>query len=376
MIASSQSIQNLRDKKTSGKKLSIYIPTHPKSSGPSVNEDTTRFKNALQDIKNDSSYDKRALGSTIDALYELLEDTDFWKHQDIGLAVFANSEKYEVFNLPYELTAATYITDEFVISPLVITQSIGTGFYVLDINLDSPRLCRSVNGTLQELELNEMPGSFQEAAARDDYKMELQHQSSSHGTDGGASFHGHDPAENVDDDIARYLRMIADAANDYLKDREEPLILSGTSSRVGNIRHHLTYSNVLQDSASGNKENLTAQQLYDETISIATAYDANKRQASVDKLLSSAPEYVVVGAAEIQEAAAAGRVERLYLPVYRKTTDSVRPGDFESIILQLPEDISEIEKLVKATMDQGGEVLATEIDSYEGADKPRALCRY
>ena len=377
MIVSSQNIQSLRNRKTKSQKLSIYIPTHPKSNGQTVAEDTTRFKNALQDIKNNPSYDEATLKNTMTALYKLLDDTEFWKHQDVGLAVFADSEGYEHFHLPYEPTVGTYVTDNFIISPLIITQNIGSGFYVLDINLNNPRLCRAVNGTLVEVDEIDMPGSFQDTVARDEYNLELQHQATPRDSgDGDTSFHGHDPADSADDDTVQYLRLVATAVNEYMKDLDQPLILAGAESRVGNLRQHLSYDNILPDTVTGNQESFSTQQLYDATVDIVASYDKAQRQALIDKLVSSAPGYVVMGAQEIHEAASTGRIERLYLPVYRHTTDTVRPGDFASIIIQLPDDVQEIEQLVQATIDQGGEVLATEIDSYEGADMPRALCRF
>ncbi|NCU37707.1 hypothetical protein EOL96_01420 [Candidatus Saccharibacteria bacterium] len=375
MITSPQNIQALRNKKTTGQKLSIYIPTHPKSNRQTISEDTIRFKNALQDVKNDPSYDESSLKDTMTELYKLLDDTEFWKHQDVGLAVFGDTDGYEYFNLPYETTAATYLAPEFVTSPLVIAHSIGSGFYVLDVNLNSPRLYRTSNGTLIEVCQDEMPGSFQDTVARDEYNVELQHQATPRSS-GDTSFHGHDPADSVDDDTKRYLRIVADSVDGCMKDHDQPLILSGTENRVGNFRQYLSYVNVLPDVLTGNKEELSAQQLYGEAIHIAATYDQAQRQASIDKLISSAPEFVVMGAKEIREAASAGRIERLYLPVYRRTTDTVRPGDFASIIFQLPDDIKELDQLVQATLAQGGEVLATEIDSYEGADMPRALCRF
>lgn len=377
MTTSLSTIRALKEKGAKGQKLSIYIPTHPKSNSQTLTEDTTRFKNALQDIKNNPSYDESSLKDTMDNLYTLLEDTAFWKHQDVGLAIFGDAKGYKHFQLPYETTAATYLSDEFIISPFVIAQSISSGFYVLDINLNNPQLYRAVGGTLVEVTLDNMPESFQDSIDKVEYTAELQHQSAPRNSSGNnTSFHGHDPAEEVDDDTKRYLRAVAKVVDEHMKDHEQPLILAGTENRMGNLRKHLTYGNVLSYSVSGNHEDLSAQQLYEAAVRIATSYDQARRQDLVDILTSSAPELVVTGKQEILKAAEAGRVERLYLPVYRQTNDTVRSGDSNSILLELPEDIAELEELVQATLAQAGEVLATEIDSYDGADAPQALCRF
>jgi diphthamide synthase subunit DPH2 len=76
------------------------------------------------------------------------------------------------------------------------------------------------------------------------------------------------------------------------------------------------------------------------------------------------------------EAARACRVERVYMPAYRRTNDSVRSDAKESIILQLPEEINEIESLVIDVLSQGGSVQAIEIGSQHEIQEPKALTRY
>ena len=372
-----EELQSQQDSRQNELRCSIYIPTHPRSNDQAIMEDTTRLKNALQNIKNNPKFEEADLTETIEKLYDILNDTEFWKHQSVGLGIFADHEGFRYVHLPYEPTEATYLETAFVLSPLYITESLTKQFFVLDINLDRPTLYKSSDSTLAEIKDIGMPESFQKEMGRDEYNVELQHQAAPRGNNGGNTrFHGHDPAEEVDDDIKRYLKLIAKAADSCLEGKHEPLVLSGTESRVGNIRNYLSYPHVLSDSVAGNHEGQSPQHLYDTTAEVVEQQNDTERQALIEKLEESTPAYQVRGAQEIVEAAQAGRVERLNFPAFRKTTDSVRPGDFTSIILQLPEDSSEMEQLVRATVAQGGEVLATEIDTAEEKNIPRALCRY
>lgn len=366
-------IQTLRNTTSSGQKLSIYLPTHPQSNDSSIREDATRLKNALQDAENHPKYDESELGNTIATMYKLLDNTEFWKHQDVALAIFGDSNGFVYVQLPYETTDACYISDTFVISPLVITQFIGGDFYVLDVNLDRPVLYRSSGGSLDAVAVPDMPHSFQDFIARYEYDKELQHQATLRSA---TTFHGHNIADSVENDKERYLKLIAKATDTNLRDDELPLILSGTENRVGNIRQFLTYNHVLEENVSGHADNFSTQSLYNFANSIASAYFLSRQQTLIEKLDSSAPEFVANGFDECEKAAHNGRIERLYVPVFRHTTDSVRPGYFSSIILQLPSDITELEHLIVSTIEQGGDVLATEIESPVDADIPRALCRY
>ncbi len=295
MSVSSKRIEKLLKRDNDGSKISIYIPTHPKTSSQTLSADTNRFKNAIQEIEKHADYDTKELGSTLGKLEKLLDDTEFWRHQDIGLAVFADSEGYECFHLPYETTEAAYLKDSFVVSPLVIMHSIGTTFYVLDVNLTHPRLLISHDQGLIEVDVENMPDAFQDEIAGDEYKPELQYKSAPR--DGGQSnrFHGHDVAEEVDKDIAEYLVQIARSVSEYLKDHDQPLLLVGDTNRVGNTRPHISYDNLLEENISGNFEHKSLTELYDLTIEVINKYDSQRRHKLIDALLSADGKNIVVG---------------------------------------------------------------------------------
>lgn len=376
MNLSTKHLQQLLNKDVTGTALSIYLPTHPSSTSQSLAQDTTRLKNALKESKNNSAYDERELGDVVKSLYELVEDTEFWKHQDRGLAIFASSDGYEHFHLPYEITEATYVKNRFVISPLFIMHSIIAEFYVLDVNLTKPRLLKSKHGTFDVIEDANLPASFDETSARDEYKPELQHKAAPRGSGGDNRFHGHSPADAVDHDIAMYLNKLADAVDEYMTDHDRPLLVVGEQSRVGNLRPNLKYEYLVEQSVDGNFENHSPQELFDATIELMRGYESKKRRELVEQLLSSDPKLVVTGDKDISEAAKAGRVERIYVPSYRRTADTVQPGISESIILQLPDDVSELETVVRDVLSQAGTVVAVEIDAYPELTETKALCRF
>jgi hypothetical protein len=358
-----------------GSKISIYIPTHPKSSSQTLSQDKNRFKNAIQEVQKHPNYSKE-LDKTMGLLEKLYNDVEFWKYQDVGLAIFADKDNYECFHLPYETTEAVYLKDHFVISPLVFMHSIGTTFFVLDVNLTKPRLLVSKDGGLSEVEVEGMPDSFQDKIAGAEYKPELQYKSAPRGGDVSNMFHGHDAAEEVNDDIAEYLTEIAKSVNTFLKESDQPLLLVGVQSRVGNIRSHIEYDNLLEAKIDGSFEKHSMQDLYESVIEVINDYDSQRRHKLIDQLLSADSKNIVSGNDAIAEAAKAGRIERMYVPAYRRTNDSVRPDAEESIVLQLSDEIKDIETVVSDVLSHGGSVQAVEIGSQHEIQQPKALCRY
>src|SRR5680860_1111175 len=240
MFLSTNNLQHIINKSDTGTKLSIYIPTHPASTSPTLSEDTIRFKNALQIIKANEKYNERELGETMNKLELLLDDSVFWKHRTIGLAVFANKDDFETIDLNNEITDMQYVQDEYVISPLALMLSIGTGYYVLDINHTKPRLLHFTSHTKSEVYLKDMPGSLEQTSQRDEHQQHIQHQSAPINM-----FHGQSESGAIDADILRYYKLIAKAVEEYLIDHDEPLLLAGTDNRIGHMRPLIGYSNCL-----------------------------------------------------------------------------------------------------------------------------------
>lgn len=363
-------ITNLLQADTTGLKISIYLPTHPASSEQTVREDAIRFKNALQAVQSSDRYDA-ALKNTMNSLSKLVDDMDFWKHQTMGLAVFADEHGYHTAQLHYDVTEANFIEEQYQVSPLVLAQSMGSNYYVLDINHTRPRLLAGTPSGCAELLLDDMPGSFEEITDNIEYTNQLQHQSG-----GVGGFHGHTDDGAIQDDTNSYYRKVAKAVDGYLVGHSEPLLLMGVENRVGSMRNFLSYARVLDAYIEGSGEAMNEREVYDHSIPIIEQCNTKRRSDLVDKLKATNPAIVAMGFDEIRAALAENRIATLLAPCFRRTADTVREGYDEIIVLQLnDDDVIDTESLVRATLAQGGEVVAVAIDSFED-EQPRALCRF
>lgn len=353
-----------------GKKISIYMPTHPVSSGQAVQEDGIRFKNALSSIQASDDYDESAMSDTMDELHELANDMDFWKHRTVSLAIFADKDGYQTVSLPYDLTEACYVDDQYRIGPLVAMQGLGSDFFLLDINHTRPRLLEGTPSGCSELVIKDMPGSFESMTEDTEYGKELQHQSG-----GVGSFHGHDDEAALQDDAMRYYKKIAGAVDAHISDHTEPLLLAGVQSRVAAMRPLLSYSHALDDYLEGNSEAMNEQELYNKATPVIEGFNAKRRSDLVQEFNETVPGRTATGTEGIESAASNGRVAKLLLPCFRQTADTVRDGKGESIVLQLADDDMETEELVRSVLAQGGEVMAVSVDAFDD-EQPRAICRF
>ena len=365
-------IRELLDRKTDQLKATVYIPTNPSSNSQTVEQDITRFKNALRAIEAHHAYNKRELDSIIKTIRTDLQDNiEFWKHQDFGLAIFFDRDGYQYAHLPFEIEEEYYLSDHFVTGPLLIAMSIDTSFYLLDINLNQPRLYAGAHSQLKEVDHIEMPGSFEEEEGRDEYGNDLQHQ-----TTAGTSLHGHEDSEAINEDVRKYFRKIATPVDEYLAKDSRPLVLSGTDNRLGNFRKQLRYTHIAEEVLEGNYEKTPPEELYKLSSAIVYRELQSDIDAAAKKLLAAKPGLVADSKNDMMHAAEMGNVSILFIPAYRRTHDSVRPGNSEDIVLQLPEDIEGLEPIIAKVLKQDGIIQAVEIGAYDALDKPKALCRF
>lgn len=374
MYSVSTTLKKLLDKKVKGLAGSIYLPTHPESNAQNVAADRTRLKNAVQAIRLHKDYDISTLSKSLDEVEALYDDSEFWNHQDHGLAILFDADSVQWIKLPFEVTEVQYLTDHFVVSPLLIMEAVDTKFYVLDINLTQPRLFKGVDGALTQINQDNMPGSHEDEVGKDEYQKQLQHQ---HG--GSAGFHGHTEDDVVTDEIHRYLKLLGEIVDARLLEESAPLLLAGTDNRVGNLKKNLQYGNIVDQHYSGNIEHLNTNEIYNATEEIMGDCFQKRQDSAVKRLDDASPEFVAIGRDEILEiigAETAGRIELLYLPAYRNTRDTVKPGDNQSLLIELPDDIETIEPLVTEVVRNGGGIMPVGIGAYDSIDQPKALCRY
>lgn len=138
-------LSNLLKTNNTDTKLTIYQSTHPVTSGRTIQEDMIRFKNALKAIRQNDKYDGAMLGETMRSLEALVDDAEFWKRRSRGLAVFADRQGYQTVALNSDIEETQYVKKTFFLSPLVLMQSLGSHYYILDVNLTQPR--RLLNDT-------------------------------------------------------------------------------------------------------------------------------------------------------------------------------------------------------------------------------------
>ena len=176
--------------------ISIYMPTERK--GPETQQGPIRLKNLLSQVEEalaalgERTPDIRDLLAPAQAL---LDNTQFWHHQNTGLALLLSSNRMATYRLPLQFQETAIVNARFYLKPLLPMLTGDGAFYVLTLTQGGVHLFQGSRFSLVEIELGaDVPKSLAEALQYDDFEKQLQlHTTSSPnlgGRRGAAIFHG------------------------------------------------------------------------------------------------------------------------------------------------------------------------------------------
>ncbi|MEO7904944.1 MAG: hypothetical protein ABIR91_04080 [Candidatus Saccharimonadales bacterium] len=360
---------------TDSPKISIYIPTHPKSTSQTMNEDRIRLKNALQSIDSDPRISGADMQPVLHQLRALDSNADFWQHQAASVAIFADTGGYQVVHLPHEVTPYAGVSNHFIVSPLLALAGLGSSYYILDVNLDAPKLYSGNEYGLSEITSDVLPGGIEDVLDIEQRKKSLDFRSGD--SAGNNMFYGHG---SVDDertnDTDKYLRILADAVDKFLADKSDPLLIAGTASRVAQLRPLLSYAHCIDTELSVNRDATSEPELHAVSRRAIADRSTAVRGRVLETLRAASPEQKVDGIAAVRTAAERGKIETLFLPILRMTSDSVDQSSGPRMLMELPNDIEAFELAVRAATHQGGAIVAVEQSEFADDPSMKALLRF
>lgn len=354
--------------------VSLYIPTHPKSTSQRINEDRIRLKNALQRLEEQDVFTPE-LADTHSKLSHLVDDNEFWLHQSRSLGILADTNGFSTIRLPYELTAASYTGEGYAISPLLIMQSLGETYYLIDVDFDQPRLYAGTQYSLELIDDLDLPGAIDDVIETEQRRNMSGQRGGAGGT--GVTHFGRGEADHRQaNDISRYLQLLAAPINDYLKDKSDPLFIAGSPKVIAEFRSMLDYGHVHDDGISANYDQQRLHELHQNSLAAMTEIARAKKAAVLARYADLDFDLRADGMTAVEAAAEQGRVDTLLIPVVRVTPDGVDSDDQATMLIELPEDFAAFESVVRQVADQGGKVVAVEQADFADDPSMKAILRY
>jgi hypothetical protein len=154
---------------------SIYMPTH--RTAPQTKQDPIRFKNLLKQMEERliaGGYRKSGAQELSRQAKDLTKDFFFWQYQNEGLAAFLSPEFARYYRLPVSFEELLIVADRFHIKPLLQLFSEDFRFYVLALSQNEMRFFQCSPYNISEIQLENVPGSLDEALQYDERMRQIQ----------------------------------------------------------------------------------------------------------------------------------------------------------------------------------------------------------
>ncbi len=361
--------------------VSIYMPGEP--AGPDTQQGPIRLKNLLRIATEkliERGYDEPQARQFLQPAAELLEQPDYWQHQNHGLAFFIADNFFREYRLPITFDELVLVDDQFHIKPLLPLLYLNGRFYILALSQQDVRLYEATLENIEEVTLRGVPRTLRDVVGYDYEERSLQfhtgtqHERSMRPGDGmrrPAIYFGH--GENVDQDrqeIERFSRRVDESLYQLIPDRQTPMILATVDYVAAIYRDVSTYPNLLEEGIAGNVEHLSADELHKLALPIMERQCRKARDEAVERFASL---YGTAGVSDelqtILSAAFEGRIDTLFV-----ASDEQMWGRFDEVSRwteqhdeRQPGDTDLLQLATVKALDSGARVVATPRDELPAA---------
>jgi len=367
-------------------RISIYIPTH--KVYPQTEQDPIRLSNALKEAgKQLVDAGVRKAEEILSSARQRLNESQFWRHQDHGLAMFIEEGKTRWLKLPAEVAELTTIGDRYHVLPLIDIFADRGRFHLLAATRDTVRLLDGAERELEEVHVEDLPSSLEQIKERTNFDDYAGYHTRDRGKQvGGAAkpkYHalGESPEDYDDIELEHFARDIAKAVDSHLADRMTPLVLAARPRLLGRLRQELRYRHVAEADIQRDPASMTDNELHAEAWAIAGPLLRRDRDETRERLRARLEGAEIPGSEDLQKlfrAADQGRVETLLLSrgaaVWGRYDEKSREVNFAKEASPDNEDLLNL--LAVKTMMQGGNVISLPDDVVDRTGPVAGLFRY
>jgi hypothetical protein len=378
--------ENLRNllQHNHGPCVSMYMPTQ--GIYPGQQQDQTRFENLVRrgtELLISHGISSTEAEALMKPTHEMLDETEFWRHQDHGLAHFVARDFRQTFRISFSPEELVMVGDRFHLKPL-LRLLVGDGrFYVLAVSRNNVRLLQGTKHEVSAVDLETVPPSLAEALKFDDPEQQYRYHTSGSAAGGRpqAIFHGQGiGVDDAKENLLRYFRAIDRGLHEFLRDKRDPLIFAGVEYYFPIYREANTYPYLMEDAITGSPDYVTNEQLLESAWKIVEPWFWREEEQEAERYRRWAGTGLTASdLSTIIPAAIQGRVESLILAMNQpqwgcvdsakqkvEVHDRAQPGDEDLV------DCAAIETLL-----HGGRVFVVDPEKVpESNHLAAAVLRY
>ncbi|MFA7173480.1 MAG: hypothetical protein WC340_08710, partial [Kiritimatiellia bacterium] len=206
---------------------SLYQPTH--RGHPENKQDPIRFRNLVKRLEESlgREYSAQEIQPLLSPFWKLVEDFDFWKHTNDGLAVLGGSGLFRVYKLQRPVAELAVAADTFHLKPLLRIMQSADRYYILGLSQQDAKLFVGNRDALDPVDL--LPEAEQAIAAaleKGQDKPRAESWTFGTGKTGARARHGHTEECQAENRTERFFHAVDRAIlKHYSRPSGLPLLL-------------------------------------------------------------------------------------------------------------------------------------------------------
>jgi len=249
-------IMNRIEEMNGNQTLTISIRTEQKGD---YDKNRLRWKNAILEAKQQSESLDIDMSKELSQAESIVDDSNFWAHQGLGLVGYFTGEKSEMIKLNHSTVPLVDINTTANKYPIISEKSTYSSMYVFCVSKNKTALFLIENDKIKELDISKnVVNNYEEAMNFDDTTQSLQHRS----VGGDAIFHGNGTeTENSGIRIEQYLRRVDDGLMEVIQGKKIPLVLACIEEYHSIYQKITRYHRLHPEMIAGNPDQLEPSQI-------------------------------------------------------------------------------------------------------------------
>ena len=314
--------------------ISLYLPTQ--THGRETKQNPIMLKNLLgqaADALAEQGMSELEIEALLAPAAKLVEDYDFWQHQDLGLAMFLSDAGIQIHRLPIPVPELAVTGPGFHIAPLLPLQEQDAVFVILTLTAEAAQVWQATRFSLSALKVSDLPGSIESLDEAPDYEGSLQSHGFGRPNTGGQSMpktqvYGDSPEEWRKGRLVEFAKRAGSALAAHLARDPKPVVVVADAAIGGHVRNDVALEALVAGFVEVNPTTLDTADL----LAAAAAVMQPRHDEAVDEALEHfktlhgrGDATACIDAELIITAAQDGRVDQLFIAreaVLRGTLDS------------------------------------------------------
>ncbi len=361
----------------------LFMPTH--RFGRGVEVDRLRFKNLVAGVE--VALEKTMRRAEIDALlapaHQLRDGAMEWQYMSDGLAMFLSEDRHRIFRVAAPMPALATVGSKPVLGPMLRLLSGDEHFLLLALSQREIRLMEGSRDIVEDVQLTDVPTSLKDVITPKEPRSDTMARLAAAGRGGGGSavFYGHGAGDRhlKAVEVEQFLRNVSTGLQEVLAGQAAPMVLVGLESLVAAYREVNTYPNVIDEAVEHNSDQLSSEELHKMAWPLIERRLRADRERVIDRFKElNGTGLVSSDLATVAEAAAAGRVETLFVKADPWCWERAVEDDAPVVELGVDERFANcelVEAAAVATLNTNGRLFATSETVALGSEVA-AILRY